>query len=70
MLKVMLLIDCDGCRRLFLCSRFASEDTSAWRVHGDILSKMAEDVGWIQSSDGNLHFCSACLKMDDALYFA
>lgn len=60
MLKVLLLIDCDTCRRLFEFSRTASEDTAAWRLHGKSLVGMAEDSGWAESDDGNFHYCPSC----------
>lgn len=69
MLKVLLLIDCDGCRNIFHYSRFASEDNTAWRIHGDNLIKMAESNGWNESSDGNSHFCPSCLQQDEMLNF-
>lgn len=60
MLKVSLIIDCDGCRSLFPYSRFASDDTSAWRVHGEFLVAMAEEDGWVRTSCGNYHYCEPC----------
>lgn len=68
MLKVSLIIDCDGCRCLFPFSRFASDDTVAWRVHGDCLAAMAEDAGWTRSECGNFHYCSHCwTELEDML---
>ncbi len=61
MRKVLLLIDCDACGRLYEFSRTASEDTIAWHIHGDTIIEMALSDGWHQSCDGNYHYCSACL---------
>jgi hypothetical protein len=60
MLRVFLLIDCDGCREVFPYSRLASEDTIAWRVHASGLIRSAEKDGWIESSDCNFHYCPQC----------
>lgn len=68
MLKVSLIIDCDGCRCLFPFSRFASDDTVAWRVHGDSLVSMAEDAGWTRSECGNFHYCPECSVDLEAMF--
>ena len=62
MLRVFLLIDCDGCRDVFPYSRLASEDRTAWHVHSRSLIRCAEDDGWFESSDGNFHYCSTCYE--------
>ena len=75
MLKVSLIIDCDGCRRLFPYSRFASDDTTAWQVHGETLVHMAEEKGWTRTECGNFHYCLDCyeellaMQMDSELLF-
>jgi hypothetical protein len=68
MKKVLLLIDCDACRSLFDYSHFASEDTTAWNVHGDRLIGMAVAEGWAESSCGNFQYCPGCLEEDEELY--
>ena len=60
MLKVLLMIDCELCRRLFSLSHFASADPSAWLVHGDNLAASAEHQGWQRSLCGNFHYCPDC----------
>ncbi len=60
MLKVLLLIDCDSCRALFRHLTVASDDQTAWAVHGDNLAVIAEDQGWVRTHDGNCHYCSRC----------
>jgi hypothetical protein len=60
MLKVLLMIDCDFCRQLFRFSLFASEDLTAWGVHGQGLATMAEAQGWQRSLCGNFHYCPHC----------
>ena len=60
MMKVLLMIDCDSCRELFSFSRTASDDTSAWRVHGTNLVRMAIEHGWAESQDCNYHYCPKC----------
>lgn len=60
MLKVSLIVCCDDCRCLFPFSRFASDDTAAWRVHGDSLTTMAQDAGWTRSECGKFHYCPNC----------
>jgi hypothetical protein len=60
MKKVLLMIDCDSCRRLYEYTRTASEDTIAWWVHGDTLTKMAMTDGWARTEDDNSHFCPGC----------
>lgn len=61
MRKVLLLIDCDCCRRLFHFSRTTSIDRAARSVHSDTLENMACADGWGISEDGNLHYCPVCL---------
>ena len=61
MKKVLLMIDCDNCRRLYEYTRCASEDTSAWHVHGGMLAKMAFKDGWARTLDDNSHFCPNCV---------
>jgi len=65
MKKVFLLIDCDSCRQLYAHSLFASEDTSAWEIHGDRLLEMAEHDGWAKSSCSNYQYCPSCLQEDE-----
>jgi hypothetical protein len=62
MLKVSLIIDCDGCRRLFPFSRFVSEDITAWQLHRRTLESMAEEGDWEMSECGNFHYCPSCSK--------
>lgn len=62
MKKVLLMIDCDSCRRLYEYTRTASEDTIAWWVHGNNLTKMAMQDGWARTEDDNSHFCPDCLE--------
>jgi hypothetical protein len=64
MLKVMLMIDCDACRRLFRLSHVASEDRTAWLIHGGSLTDMAEEEGWGNSSCRNFHYCPRCVEED------
>jgi len=67
MKRVFLLIDCDSCRQLYPHSLFASEDTSAWEVHGNNLLEMAERDGWAGSSCRNYQYCPTCLQENDEL---
>jgi hypothetical protein len=60
MKKVLLMIDCDGCRCLYEHIRTASEDTVAWWVHGQALVKKALRDGWARSDDDNYYFCPEC----------
>jgi hypothetical protein len=60
MLKVSLIIDCDGCRLLFPFSPFVSDDISAWQLHAGTLTEMAQEHGWETSDCGNFHYCSSC----------
>jgi LSD1 subclass zinc finger protein len=69
MMKVLLLIDCDCCRRLFHFSRTASTDRTAWLVHCDTLEKMASTNGWGVSEDGNSHYCPDCLCDSEDMMF-
>jgi len=66
MMKVLLLIDCDCCRRLFHFSHTASTDRTAWYVHSDTLEKMACEIGWGVSEDSNSHYCPDCLSDAEA----
>jgi hypothetical protein len=68
MKKVILLIDCDSCRTLYAYSRFASEDTTAWDLHGSNLVRMAINDGWAESSDGNFQYCPRCLEHNEELF--
>ena len=65
MKKVLLLIDCDFCRKLYTYSRFASEDTMAWAVHGNNIVAMAANDGWGESECRNFHYCPDCIKDHD-----
>jgi hypothetical protein len=67
MLRVFLLIDCDGCREVFPYSRLASEDRIAWHVHSRSLIRSAEQDGWFESSDGNFHYCPTCFDTLEGL---
>lgn len=67
MMKVLLLIDCDSCRRLFAFSRTAAADYTAWSAHPDTLEKMACADGWAISEDGNSHYCPACLRESETM---
>ena len=60
MKKVLLMIDCDGCRCLYEQMRTASEDTVSWWVHGEALVKKALRDGWARSQDDNYQFCPDC----------
>jgi hypothetical protein len=60
MKKVMLMIDCDGCKCLYEHFHIASEDTSAWWVHGEALVKEALIAGWARSPDDNYYYCPDC----------
>jgi hypothetical protein len=70
MRKVLLLIHCDGCRRLYEFSHAASEDTAAWHVHSDTLIKMALADGWHQTCCRNYHYCCVCLKNNPLLQYS
>ena len=67
MKKVLLLIDCDSCRQLYIHSRVASEDTSAWNVHGNNLIRMAMRDGWGESYCRNFQYCPRCLDDNEEL---
>lgn len=67
MKKVLLLIDCDSCRCLYTHTRFASEDTIAWEVHGNGLIKMAVRDGWGESYCRNFQYCPDCIQDDEEL---
>lgn len=60
MLKMSILIDCDGCHQLFPFSCFASDDQAASLAHGKTLIKMAEENGWVTSECGGAHQCPQC----------
>jgi len=60
--KVLLLIDCDSCRCLYEFTRLASEDTTAWDVHGRALVQMALQSGWAGSQDDNFQYCPDCVR--------
>ena len=60
MIKILLMIDCEFCRRLFRLSHFASDDPTAWTVHGDNLVAIAKSEGWLSSDCGNFHYCPPC----------
>ena len=60
MLKVLLMIDCEFCRRLFRLSHFASDDITAWQIHSTNLVAIAESEGWQRSDCGNFHYCPTC----------
>lgn len=67
MKKVILLIDCDSCRVLYPYTRFASEDTTAWDLHGNNIIRMAVADGWAQSMDRNFQYCPSCIEEDEQL---
>jgi hypothetical protein len=67
MKKVLLLIDCDSCRQLYVHSRVASEDTTAWELHGNNLIKMAVRDGWGESCCRNFQYCPSCLEDNEEL---
>ena len=67
MKNVLLLIDCDSCRKLFTYSHFASEDTTAWNAHGDDLIRMALTAGWAESFCRNFQYCPRCIQEDEEL---
>lgn len=62
MKKVLLMLDCDFCRELYGYTRTASEDTTAWDVHGDAIVRMALKDGWECSEDYNSHYCPDCCR--------
>lgn len=66
MKKVLLLLDCDLCRCLYEFTRFASEDTTAWDLHGRTIANMAFQDGWARTVDDNSHYCPDCIEeLDD-----
>ena len=70
MKKVLLMIDCDGCRRLYEFTRTASEDTIAWHHHGNAITQMAMDDGWARTEDDNSHYCPDCVEaLEDMIIF-
>ena len=60
MLKVMLIIDYDFCRRQFSQTRMASSDTIALKIHGENLRRSAEADGWSTTVCNSSHFCPRC----------
>lgn len=67
MKKVLLLIDCDGCRRLYPYCRFASEDVTAWELHGNNIVRLAKREGWGESFCRNFQYCPDCIEEDERL---
>lgn len=67
MKKVLLLIDCDSCRMLYVYSRLASEDTTAWDHHGNNLIRLALRDGWAESYCRNFQYCPSCLQDNEQL---
>lgn len=65
MKKVLLLLDCDLCRNVYEYTRFASEDTTAWDVHGSAISRMAFRDGWARTCDDNSHYCPSWIEQLD-----
>jgi hypothetical protein len=68
MKKVLLMLDCERCRRLYEFTLTASEDTSAWWVHGTRLIKMALKDGWARTEDDNSHYCPTCVELCENEY--
>lgn len=66
MKKVLLLLDCDHCRCLYDFARFASEDTTAWDLHGRTIAKRAFQDGWARTPDDNFHYCPDCIQKLEA----
>jgi hypothetical protein len=70
MKKVLLMLDCDGCRQLYEIIRIASEDTTAWHVHGDSITRMAMEDGWARTEDDNSYYCPDCLlSLEDMVVY-
>ena len=67
MMKILLLIDCDCCRRQFQFSRTAIADYTAHSVHPDTLEEMACADGWGVSKDGNSHYCPSCIHESEEM---
>lgn len=60
MMKMLLLLDCDACRTLFPFSRTASNDSTAWAIHGRTLEDMAGESGWLILNSQESHLCPDC----------
>ena len=70
MKKVLLMLDCDSCRQFYEMTRIASEDTTAWHVHGHMITEMAIKDGWACTEDDNSHYCPDCLTtLEDMFIF-
>jgi hypothetical protein len=67
MKKALLLLDCDSCRQVYSHSCFASEDTTAWEIHGANLIQMAVCDGWAESYCRNYLYCPSCLRENEEL---
>ena len=72
MLKVLLMIDCDFCRRLLPYSHTVSEDRTAWHAHSGRLLELAGNEGWDVTDDGNFHYCPSCSQSlaSEATFFS
>lgn len=68
MKQVLLMLVCDCCRRLYEFTRTASEDVTAWEVHGDTIIAMALNDGWAGAEDGNSHYCPTCFLMFENMF--
>jgi len=62
MLKVMLMLDCDSCRRLFRLAHVASEDRIAWHIHNGTVIEQAAEEEWEISACRNFQYCSSCVE--------
>lgn len=62
MMKMLLLLDCDLCRKLFPFSHTASNDRTAWMAHGQTIEVMAEDSGWLILNSFESHLCPHCTE--------
>ncbi len=60
MLKLMIIIDCDFCRRQFERTWMASSDTTAVKLHSENLRRCAEADGWSTTACNSSHLCSKC----------
>jgi len=60
MLKLMIIIDCDCCRRQFEQTWMASSDTTAVELHSENLRRSAELDGWSTTPCNSSHFCPTC----------
>jgi hypothetical protein len=67
MLKLGLILNCDGCGRILTYSRLVHWDNSAISVHSENHIRNAQNEGWHESLDCNSHYCRSCLREDENL---